>query len=130
MPTEEEMIKETSEHLLTTVQHRLKGQSTTLQQVLDKVLEDVQAIIHKRSMSKARVKKYRENAEKSNTVTHYTCEAEKRREEKRREEKNKRVGNNGRFAPPSFQEVKDYCNQRQNQVDAQSFIDFYTANVS
>jgi|TARA_Y100000034_G_scaffold47492_1_gene58473 hypothetical protein len=48
-----------------------------------------------------------------------------RREKKRKEEnKEKRKG---RFAPPSKEDVKAYCLERNNQVNAQSFIDFYTA---
>lgn len=30
-----------------------------------------------------------------------------------------------RFAPPSVEEVKSYCTERSNQVDAQTFVDFY-----
>jgi hypothetical protein len=33
--------------------------------------------------------------------------------------------NKGRFTPPSFDEVTDYCRQRNNDVDPQGFIDFY-----
>jgi hypothetical protein len=31
------------------------------------------------------------------------------------------------FAPPSLQEVTDYCSERRNGVDPQRFIDFYSA---
>jgi hypothetical protein len=31
------------------------------------------------------------------------------------------------FAPPSFQQVAEYCAERKNSVDPQRFIDFYTA---
>ena len=30
-----------------------------------------------------------------------------------------------RFVPPTFEEVNAYCVERQNGIDAQSFIDFY-----
>ena len=33
--------------------------------------------------------------------------------------------NNKRFTPPSLEEVKAYCNERHNGIDAQQFIDFY-----
>lgn len=32
---------------------------------------------------------------------------------------------NSRFAPPTSQEVKKYCDERTNQIDPQKFIDFY-----
>ena len=36
--------------------------------------------------------------------------------------------NNRRFTPPTIEEVEAYCLERRNGVDAQAFIDFYTAN--
>ena len=33
-----------------------------------------------------------------------------------------------RFVRPTVQEVADYCRERGNQVDAQRFVDYYTAN--
>ena len=32
------------------------------------------------------------------------------------------------FTPPSLEEVQAYCEERNNNVDAQRFIDYYTAN--
>ena len=33
-----------------------------------------------------------------------------------------------RFVPPTLEEVKAYCNERQNNIDAEHFIDTYKAN--
>ena len=33
-----------------------------------------------------------------------------------------------RFTAPSFEDVKAYCEERKNNVDAERFIDYYTAN--
>ena len=44
------------------------------------------------------------------------------KEEITKEEKRKR------FLPPSLDEVKKYCAERRNNVNAEQFIDFYTAN--
>lgn len=33
-----------------------------------------------------------------------------------------------RFIPPTLEQVKDYCFERNNNVDAERFIDYYTAN--
>lgn len=33
-----------------------------------------------------------------------------------------------RFQPPSVDEVEEYCRERGNSVDAQNFVDWYTAN--
>ena len=35
---------------------------------------------------------------------------------------------NKRFKPPTLEEVQAYCDERCNSVDAQRFIDYYTAN--
>lgn len=35
--------------------------------------------------------------------------------------------NKGRFSPPTLEEVKAYCDERNNGVDPQAFVDFYTA---
>lgn len=32
-----------------------------------------------------------------------------------------------RFTPPTVQEVRDYCQERNNNVDAERFVDFYAA---
>ena len=33
-----------------------------------------------------------------------------------------------RFVPPTLEEVQAYCNERNNGIDAQHFIDYYTSN--
>lgn len=33
-----------------------------------------------------------------------------------------------RFVPPTVEEVRTYCLERQNAIDAQRFVDYYTAN--
>lgn len=42
-------------------------------------------------------------------------------------EKKKSTGTK-RFKPPNLDEVKAYCTERQNAVDADKFVDYYTAN--
>jgi len=43
-----------------------------------------------------------------------------RREENRIEEKK-----NSRFTPPSLDDIKRYCQKRKNQIDPESFLNFY-----
>jgi predicted phage replisome organizer len=40
-------------------------------------------------------------------------------------EKNLEKKKSSRFTPPSLQEVQEYCQERNNNIDAQNFIDFY-----
>lgn len=54
-------------------------------------------------------------------------EAQIRLDETRKEEK-ARAPSSRRFTPPSVDEVAAYCRERGNAVDAQRFVDFYTAS--
>lgn len=51
------------------------------------------------------------------------CLPQDRLDKDRLDKSNKK--NNKRFTAPSVNEVRDYCNERGNKVDAQSFVDFY-----
>lgn len=46
--------------------------------------------------------------------------------EEKKEGKKKR--NNNIFVPPTVLQVAEYCDERKNNVDAESFVNFYTAN--
>ena len=46
---------------------------------------------------------------------------------KEKENKNKNERERGRFAPPSPEEVRAYCRERNNRVNPDQFVDFYTA---
>ena len=46
--------------------------------------------------------------------------------EEKKEVKNKR--NNNIFVPPTVLQVAEYCAERKNNVSAEAFVDFYTAN--
>jgi hypothetical protein len=37
-------------------------------------------------------------------------------------------GKNGQFIKPTIEEVKRYCEERDNGIDAQSFVDKYESN--
>ena len=47
--------------------------------------------------------------------------------EERKKERRKQNNNTVRFTPPDVNMVRDYCIERNNSVDPQSFVDFYTA---
>ena len=125
IPTDSEMVQATSEHLLFTIRQVLEGRSTTLRQVLDMVLEDVQGIIDKRLTGKARAKKSYDKAKneassrEEKTASH---EAEKIREEKIREDKKE---NTLKWQAPSLLEVSNYCKERNNGINPEAFIAFY-----
>jgi hypothetical protein len=50
------------------------------------------------------------------------------KEKKEREQESADKPPRPRFSPPTREEVEAYCRERRNRVDAQCFLDFYTAN--
>ena len=40
---------------------------------------------------------------------------------------NNKGGKSSRFIPPTVEEVREYCLERGNNVDAQCFVDFYSS---
>ena len=53
-------------------------------------------------------------------------------EDKEEDKENKSVSQaktrTTRFTPPTLEEVRSYCAERKNSVDAQRFVDYYTSN--
>lgn len=71
--------------------------------------------------------------------TESKTEASGKQTEREKENKNKKENKkenecytpkppNGRFVPPTVEEVADYCKERGNKVDPQQFVDHYTSN--
>ena len=121
MPTRQEMIKATHMRALESLEKKVMNHSCTIDEVLMKVLEDADGIERKRAISRKTSETYREKQE-AGDMSHDTTD--KIREDKRREDK-KKENKKGRFTPPSVLEVKEFCIERKNRLDAQSFVDFY-----
>lgn len=73
------------------------------------------------------------NGENTNVIRTYNGSntiKEKESKENKNESKEKEIVKkpSSRFTPPTLDEVKAYCSERNNNVDAQRFIDYYTAN--
>jgi hypothetical protein len=66
-------------------------------------------------------RKQREESERNATALNPQCESDAIREEERREEKIKV----NKFIPPTAEDVKAYCDLRNNNVNVNKFIDFY-----
>ena len=50
------------------------------------------------------------------------------RSDRKERSKEKSINNNTRFIPPSVEEVEAYCRERNNDIDAQHFVDYYASN--
>ena len=53
---------------------------------------------------------------------------DKNRLDKNRLEESENNRKSNRFAPPSVDDVRAYCNERHNNVDPERFVDYYTGN--
>lgn len=53
--------------------------------------------------------------------------AQKEKEKEKEKEKDKEIKPLKRFTPPTVEDVRAYCKERENSVDPQRFVDFYTA---
>jgi hypothetical protein len=125
MPTDKQMLQCAHHKTLTSLQDKLKTHSTTLQDILKKVLIDAQEVVKRREAWKNNKKQYRElnkNVSKdvSKDVTH-------KRREREDIDKEKNIYK-GIFQIPSVQEITLYCQQRNNTINPQTFIDHYTGN--
>lgn len=49
-------------------------------------------------------------------------------EDKEKDKEKEKKSESKRFTPPTVEEVKAYCSERNNNVDAQRFVDYYTSN--
>ena len=68
--------------------------------------------------------------QKSQSVTQSVTQTEPKRKGKRKEkeiEKEKKVKESRIFTPPTSDEVAAYCTDRQNSVDPDKFVDFYSS---
>lgn len=71
------------------------------------------------------------NDSQGNVNDSQCTEIEEDKEKEKEEEKKSDIPQaetRKRFTPPSVEEVKSYCAERKNNVDAQRFVDYYTAN--
>ncbi len=79
-----------------------------------------------------RVRKYRENKKNkecnvTETLLKRKCNAIDTDTEQIQIQKEKEKPKNSRFAPPSISEVQEYCVKRENNIDPETFINFYEA---
>ena len=82
-PTDEQMLSFVHHKTLKSVQEKLKKHSTTLQEVLKKVLKDVQGVVIERNYWKSKKKKYREVNENVHGDVHGSFQGQSRVEKSR-----------------------------------------------
>jgi hypothetical protein len=122
-PTHEQMINYIHHKTLLSLQLKFNKRSITLQDVLKKVLRDVQEVVNKKEYWKIQKQKQRALTE---NVLKDIPEKSRNRLDKIREDKIK--DNISNLERPTFEMVKTYCLERKNHVDPHVWIDHYTSN--
>ena len=145
IPFNSAMLAQVTRHTVGTIEKAMKiFQELCLVDVLDNgaiYMTDIQNFIGKSSSEADRVREYRLQIESeksnnkllSNNVQQklYKCTPEIEIEIENRDRERDRKNSSGakrrapHFSPPSLQEVQEYCKERGNNIDAESFIDFY-----
>lgn len=145
IPFNSTMLAQVTRHTVGTIEKAMKiFQELCLVDVLDNgaiYMTDIQNFIGKSSSEADRVREYRLQIESeksnnkllSNNVQQklYKCTPEIEIEIENRDRERDRKNSAGakrrapHFSPPSLQEVQKYCKERGNNIDAESFIDFY-----
>uniref|UniRef100_A0A6M3JLH4 Uncharacterized protein n=1 Tax=viral metagenome TaxID=1070528 RepID=A0A6M3JLH4_9ZZZZ len=124
IPTQQQMLNQAHYKTLKSLNNTLMTHSTTLQDILNKVLIDVQDMLKNREHQKQKMQEYRA---RTSPVTGNVTVTLPSREEKRREEKNIKNKERG-FHPPSVDDILAYCKERKNTVNPQTFVDHYESN--
>ena len=94
--------------------------------------QNVEGLERIREQTRKRVAKHRELKKLECNVTCNATVTQGNATDKERDiDKEKEVEREGkplkRFAPPTLDEVKAYCEERHNGIDAETFIDFYAS---
>lgn len=126
----------------TALRYMSAKQLATARQYIGDIMADVCADINSACKNRnKRRKNYRKNGHNSQNVTvtlpdtlpdtvpitlQTQIREDKIREDKKeKESKEKEIFNSKRFVKPTVEEIKAYCTERNNGIDAQSFFDFY-----
>lgn len=88
------------------------------------------AFSQKQSDNRKRPNKATEGKEKPNKTSNHETFPKRTEieDENRRRKEEDIIRGKKRFCPPTLEEVKMYCEERQNDVDAERFFDYYSAN--
>jgi len=135
IPYSTEMLSKIFRRKKTTVENAIKVfEEYGLIEIVDDVItipnwgkhQSLDSIEKKKEYMKNYMQDYREKqrskADKSNRKANSKTNVSRTdKEEEKEEDKN----NNKRFVPPTVEEVRAYCQERNNGVDAQRFINFY-----
>lgn len=87
-------------------------------------MTEIDKMLGSESGSAHRVRKHREQQALLGNTNVTRCNQEKEIDKELEKDKEKDIKRK-RFVPPTLQEVKAYCMERHNNIDAETFIDFY-----
>ncbi|MEN6423664.1 MAG: phage replisome organizer N-terminal domain-containing protein [Smithella sp.] len=90
--------------------------------------QNLEVIEKKRALNRARVKSFRDKQRSNALLMHTTCDVTLTDKNKNKNKNKKERENRGIFQIPTLQEIADYCMERQNGINAETFLNHYTSN--
>lgn len=138
IPYTEQMLATQFNRPLTTVQLAMQTfKNFGMIDVIDDILhisswekyQNIDGLNKIREQTRVRVAKHREKQKllQCNVTSNATVTEGNATEEDIEEDKNKNKKKNNKFTPPTVEEVKNYCLERGNNIDAEQFVDFYSS---
>lgn len=143
IPYTEQMLSTVFNRPITTIQLALSTfEKFGMIEVIDEIIQvsnwekyqNVDGLEKIREQNRMRVAKHREkkklecNVTSNVTVTQCNgADIEKEIDLDIEKEKENSKAKSTRFLPPTVEEVREYCKERNNNVDAERFVDFYSA---
>jgi len=140
IPYTDQLLATQFDRPLATVQFALRTfESFSMIEIVDDVIcvsnwekyQNVESLERIREQTRKRVAKHRElkKLEACNVTETLRNAPDIDIEEDKEVEKEKEhsISDKKRFKPPTVEEVRAYCEERQNSVDAQHFVDYYEA---
>ena len=124
--TLKEISKETSIKVFSTMEQVLSKLGATSEQVASKVLEDWEQVESSKEAGKLRVRNYRAKQE-CNVLQEITV-TEQIREDKIRVNKSREYNKEREKIPPSLEDIKQFCKEKNITVDAEKFFYHYESN--
>lgn len=98
-----------------------------MQMQIDRFVENYEASVEQRKQAARASANARQHSSTKGSGSTQTKTYTKTYTEVSSNEETKEKGARARFSPPSVDDVRDYCLERNNGIDAEQFVDFYAS---
>ncbi len=127
-PSREQILKYVNYQTLNSLSSKLQKHSIDLPSILHKVLIDASYVRHRQEQWKTKKQQYRADIKSvSKDVSKDVSSKDKEKEIDKEKDKNN-VIKKEKTIPPTIEEVRAYCTERNNHVDAEAWLAYYNSN--